>query len=214
MKRFIKNDINYTLYLVADIELSNSLVAFFKTVEEAILGGVTIVQLRAKKLTTREFLSVAKVLKEKLLKINVPLIINDRVDIALAVDADGVHIGPNDLPPDVTRKILGPSKIIGYSCDNPEEAVKVIDIVDYLGVGDVFGTSTKHDAGEVIGVEGILRITRAVNIPVVAIGGINKENVHLLKNTGIAGIAVASAIMKAENPREQSKILKKIFLDP
>ncbi len=204
---------DFKLYLVADISLADSPEDYIWKVEEAIKGGVTLVQLRAKELTTKEMLKLGKLLKDVLDKYNIPLIVNDRVDVAFALDAHGVHLGEDDLPPKIARKILGENKIIGYSCDDPKKAsiLEKEGIVDYLGTGSVFSTKTKKDAGEVIGIDGLKNVTKSTSLPVVAIGGINLENVEFLENTGIKGIAVASAIMKSKNPKDTAQIFRKIL---
>lgn len=213
MKRFIKEKVDYRLYLVADYSSVNSIEEYLWKVEEAIIGGVSIVQMRIKNSSTREMLSIGSQLKRLTEKYDIPLIINDRVDVAFALDAEGVHLGEEDLPPNYAREILGPNKIIGYSCDNPEivKSIQGEGIVDYFGTGDVFGTKTKPDAGEIIGIEGLKKVTSVSTIPVVAIGGITLENVNLLKDTGIKGIAVVSSIMKSDNPREVAQKFRKIL---
>ena len=149
--------------------------------------------------------------KEITSKYNVPLIINDRIDIALAVDSEGVHIGQDDMPADIARKIIGDDKILGVSAATIEEAKKAeADGADYLGSGAVFPTATKDDADSVTK-EGLKEIVNSVDIPVVAIGGISIENAESLKDTGIAGFSVVSAIMSAEDPKKASETLKEIY---
>ena len=207
----MKNSVDYTLYLVTDRGLLQGR-SLEKAVEEAILGGVTLVQLREKYIDTRDFYNIALKIKAITSKYNVPLIINDRVDIALAVDADGVHIGQSDMEAKIVRKLIGEEKIIGVSARNLDEAMEAEKQgADYLGVGAIFGTTTKKDAKNV-SIEELKRIKSTVSIPVVAIGGISKENVSLLKDTGIEGISVISAILAEENIKEASKNLKHLFL--
>lgn len=194
---------DYSLYLVTDRELlmGKSLEA---TIEEAIQGGVTIVQLREKNVSTREFYDIAVRIKNLLTSYHVPLIINDRLDIALAVDAEGLHIGQDDLPATLARSILGPNKILGVSASTLEEALKAQDDgADYLGVGAIFPTNTKTDASTVT-METLTQICQSMAIPVVAIGGINMGNIHQLCGTGIAGVAVVSAIISHTSPRDAS----------
>lgn len=163
-------------------------------VELAVRGGCTVIQLREKKLTTREFYHTAQNVLKITRKYNVPLIINDRADIAMAVGADGVHVGQKDLPANVVRKMLGPDKIIGVSCATPEEAVKAAaDSADYLGAGAVFPTGTKSDTRPVTR-DTLIKITGSVSIPVVAIGGVNRLTAPGLRGTGIKGLAVVSAV--------------------
>ena len=203
------NKIDLSLYLVTDN--SDDTDKFLKTIEEAIKGGVTVVQIREKTADTLDFYNLAIKVKEITEKYEVPLIINDRVDVALAIDADGVHVGQSDMPCDVTRKIIGPNKILGVSAHNIEEAMKAeSDGADYIGSGAVFPTSTKADANSVSKQE-LKNIVESINIPVVAIGGITENNAHELTGTGIAGLSVVSAIMSSENPKKSSQNLLKIF---
>ncbi len=202
-------NMDLSLYLVTD--KSENEEKFLKTIEEAILGGVSVVQIREKTAETLEFYNLALKVKEITTKYNVPLIINDRVDIALAIDADGVHVGQSDMPCDITRKLIGENKILGVSAATIEEAKKAEkDGADYIGTGAVFPTATKDDAASVTKKD-LSNIAKSINIPVVAIGGITIENAEELKDTGIAGLSVVSAIMSAENPKKASEKLLKIF---
>ena len=202
-------NMDLSLYLVTD--KSENEEKFLKTIEEAILGGVSVVQIREKTAETLEFYNLALKVKEITTKYNVPLIINDRVDIALAIDADGVHVGQSDMPCDITRKLIGENKILGVSAATIEEAKKAEkDGADYIGTGAIFPTATKDDAASVTKKD-LSNIAKSINIPVVAIGGITIENAEELKDTGIAGLSVVSAIMSAENPKKASEKLLKIF---
>ena len=202
-------DIDLSLYLVTDNSENEK--KFLKTIEEAIIGGVSVVQIREKTAETLEFYNLAIKVKEITTKYDVPLIINDRVDIALAIDADGVHVGQSDMPCDITRKLIGKNKILGVSATTVEEAKKAEnDGADYIGVGAVFPTTTKADAKSVTKKE-LSDITKSINIPVVAIGGITIENANELKDTGIAGLSVVSAIMNADDPKKASEKLLNIF---
>ena len=202
-------NIDLSLYLVTDNSENEE--KFLKTIEEAILGGVSVVQIREKTAETLEFYNLAIKVKEITTKYDVPLIINDRVDIALAIDADGVHVGQSDMPCDITRKLIGKNKILGVSATTVEEAKKAEnDGADYIGVGAVFPTTTKTDAKSVTKKE-LSDITKSINIPVVAIGGITIENANELKDTGIAGLSVVSAIMNADDPKKASEKLLNIF---
>ena len=204
----MKNSINYSLYLVTDKEILKGR-DLYKAVEEAILGGVTLVQLREKNISTLEFYNIAIKLKKTTDKYNIPLIINDRLDIALAVDAAGVHIGQSDIPGEIARKLLGKDKILGISASTLNEAIKAqMDGADYIGVGAIFQTSTKNDADSV-SINDLKVIKEKVSIPIVAIGGINKENIKLLKDTNINGVAVVSAILGKENIKEEAKMFLK-----
>ena len=193
-----KEDIDYSVYLVTD-RRNKTDDEFLNIIEEAIKGGTTIVQLREKTASTKEFYDLA-------LKL-----INDRIDIALAVDSEGVHIGQDDMPADIAREIIGEEKILGVSASTVEEAKKAeIDSADYIGSGAVFPTATKDDADSV-SKEELKEIADSIDIPVVAIGGITIENAHTLKGSGIAGFSVVSAIMSAEDPKEASGKLKEIY---
>ncbi|MCQ2964413.1 MAG: thiamine phosphate synthase [archaeon] len=201
---------DYSLYLVTDRK-DRTEQEFLNIIEESIKGGVTLIQLREKTASTQEFYNIARKVKEITKKYNVPLIINDRIDIALAIDADGVHVGQEDMPTQIARKLIGPNKILGVSAHILEEAKKAKeDGADYLGVGAIFTTSTKNDANDV-SIETLKNITKSINIPTVAIGGINLDNAHQLKNTKIAGFSVVSAIMNANNPKVASQKLKEIY---
>lgn len=201
--------IDLSLYLVTDN--SDDEEKFLKTIEEAIKGGTTVVQIREKTADTLDFYNLALKVKEITKKYNVPLIINDRVDVALAIDADGVHVGQSDMPCDVTRKLVGEDKIVGVSAATIEEAQKAQeDGADYIGTGAVFPTTTKDDASSVTKEE-LKEIVDSIDIPVVAIGGINLDNAGELNDTGISGLSVVSAIMSSDNPKKSSEELLKIF---
>ena len=205
-----KEDIDYSVYLVTD-RRDKTDDEFLNIIEEAIKGGTTIVQLREKTASTKEFYDLALKVKEITSRYGVPLLINDRIDIALAVGSEGVHIGQDDMPADIAREIIGEDKILGVSASTVEEAKKAeIDSADYIGSGAVFPTSTKDDADSV-SKEELKEIVDSIDIPVVAIGGITVENAHTLKGSGIAGFSVVSAIMSAEDPKEASEKLKEIY---
>ena len=201
--------LDLSLYLVTD--KSDDVEKFLNTIEEAIKGGVTVVQIREKTADTLDFYNLALKVKEITTKYNVPLIINDRVDIALAIDADGVHVGQSDMPCDVTRRLIGKDKILGVSAATVDEAQKAEkDGADYIGTGAVFPTATKDDAPSVTKEE-LKEVVDSIEIPVVAIGGINLKNAHELTDTGIAGLSVVSAIISADNPKKASQELLNIF---
>lgn len=203
------NTVDLSLYLVTDN--SDDVERFLNIIEEGIKGGVTVVQIREKTADTLDFYNLALKVKEITTKYNVPLIINDRVDIALAIDADGVHVGQSDMPCDVTRKLIGPAKILGVSAATIPEAKKAeADGADYIGTGAVFPTATKDDAPKVTKEE-LAEIVKSISIPVVAIGGINLDNACELVDTGIAGLSVVSAIMSSYNPKKSSEKLLNIF---
>lgn len=205
-----KEDIDYSVYLVTD-RRNKTDEEFLNIIEEAIKGGTTVVQLREKTASTKEFYDLALRVKEITSRYGVPLLINDRIDIALAIDSEGVHIGQDDMPADIAREIIGEDKILGVSASTVEEAKKAEnDSADYIGSGAVFPTSTKDDADSV-SKEELKEIVDSIDIPVVAIGGITIENAHTLKASGIAGFSVVSAIMSAEDPKEASEKLKEIY---
>ena len=205
-----KEDIDYSVYLVTD-RRNKTDEEFLNIIEEAIKGGTTIVQLREKTASTKEFYDLALRVKEITSRYGVPLLINDRIDIALAVDCEGVHIGQDDMPADIAREIIGDDKILGVSASTVEEAKKAeMDSADYIGSGAVFPTATKDDADSV-SKEELKEIVDSIDIPVVAIGGITIENANTLKGSGIAGFSVVSAIMSAEDPKEASLKLKEIY---
>lgn len=190
------------LYLVTDSEILKGR-DFYEEIENALKGGVTTVQLREKNCDGREFLEKAIKLREITRKYGAWLIINDRIDIALLCDADGVHVGQSDIPAMEARKILGNDRIIGVSARTIEEAKEAkLQGADYLGVGAIFPTSTKADA-KTITMEQLKAIKESVNIPVIAIGGLTLGRVRLLKQYGIDGYAVISAILKKENIYEE-----------
>lgn len=190
----MKPDIDYTLYLCTDRQLMTA-ETLEESVELAIKGGVSVVQLREKDCTSREFYKLAKAVKTITDAYEIPLIINDRVDIALAIGADGVHLGQKDIPVRVARDLLGADKIVGATANTVELAEEAFRAgADYLGVGDVFGTTTKPDTRHIT-LEELSAIRQAVKIPVVAIGGINQENISLLRETGVDGAAVISAVV-------------------
>lgn len=202
-------EVDYSLYLVTN-RIGKTDEEFLTIIEEAILGGVSIVQLREKNTPTGEFYRLALRLKELTSKYNVPLIINDRLDIALAIDADGVHVGQSDMPADIVRRIIGENKILGVSAATIETTKKAERHgADYVGSGAIFPTQTKES--DCISIEDLKKISDSVNIPIIAIGGLSEDNIAYLANTNIGGISVVSAIMNSENPKKSAEILKKEF---
>lgn len=200
------------LYLVTDRPLSLGR-SLEEIVSKAVAGGVTMVQLREKEASTKEFIDLAIRLKEILKPYNVPLIINDRVDVALAADADGVHVGQSDMPYEIARKLLGPDKIIGLSVENMDEVLEANELdVDYIGISPVYATQTKTDTAVPFGLEGLREAVRISLHPTVAIGGMNMRTAAEVMQTGCDGIAVVSAISSAEDVTEASKELKEIVV--
>ncbi|MFR7591585.1 MAG: thiamine phosphate synthase [Longibaculum sp.] len=195
------------LYLVTDRHWIKEH-SLYEDVFSAIKGGVTCVQLREKDLQYQAFVDEAKLLKQLCFDAQIPFIINDNVKVMLEVDADGVHVGQRDMQAQDVRKMIGPHKILGVSVQTVQQAIEAKKAgADYLGVGAVFPTGTKEDAIEVC-YQTLKEICHSVDIPVVAIGGINSDNLLKLKGSGIDGIAVVSAIMAADNIQEATKILK------
>lgn len=206
----MKNKIDYTLYLCTDRDLMSS-ATIEENVKLAIKGGCTVIQLREKNCSSKEFYDLAVSVKKITDKYNVPLIINDRVDIAMAVDAAGVHIGQSDLPTDVVRRIIGDDKIIGVSTAKLDEALKAVkDGADYLGVGAMYSTDTKTDARPVT-MEELKEIRKNVDIPIVVIGGINMNTLGNFKNMGIDGLAVVSAIVAQPDVEKAAKDMYEAF---
>ena len=195
------------LYAVTDRHWLNGR-TLYEVVKESLDGGVTFLQLREKTLDEAHFLEEAKELQKLCKEYKVPFIINDNVDIALKVDADGVHVGQSDMEAGKVREKLGPDKIIGVSCKNVEQALLAKKHgADYLGVGAMYPTGTKKDATAVTP-EALSAICQAVDIPVVAIGGINKDRLEPLKGTGVDGVAVVSEIFAAEDIEKATRELK------
>lgn len=203
--------IDYSIYLVTDRGILRGR-DLYKAVEDAIKGGVTLLQLREKDVSSLEFYNIAMKVKEITGYYKIPLIINDRLDIALAIDADGLHIGQSDLPIKEARKLLGNSKLLGYSVSNVDEAVYGEENgADYLGAGTVYPTGSKSDAGKPIGVDTLKEIKNSVSIPVVGIGGIGLSNAKEVKGAGIDGISVISAILGNEDIEGAARELSEIW---
>jgi len=199
-----------TLYLVTDRRLAGNR-PLTEVVQQAVAGGVTMVQLREKECSSREYLELALALK-KLLPPGTPLIINDRLDVALAAAADGLHLGQNDLPPEVARRYLGPGAIIGLTVERPEQLAAAENLpVDYLAISPVFPTPTKTDTGPAWGLEGLALARKKTQHPLVAIGGINETNVAGVIRAGADGVAVVSAICAAPDPELAARKLRQLI---
>ena len=208
----MKPAINYSIYLVTD---HNCLQGrdFLGCIENALQGGVTLVQLREKNVDGGIFLQRAVAVKNLCDKYNVPLLINDRIDVALACKAAGVHLGQDDIPPSAARAILGPDAIIGVSAHSCEEALAAEkDGADYLGVGAVFPTNSKDDASEV-GLNMLKEIRQISKLPIVGIGGINAQNYTQVRAAGAEGAAIISGILGAENIEEEVRKIKMTISD-
>ncbi len=198
---------NSELYFITD-STGFSQTEFLYRVEQALLGGVTLLQLREKDKTTREYISLAEKVHKLTEKYNVPLIIDDRVDVALASDAEGVHVGQSDMPVRLARKLLGEEKIVGATAKTVEQAIFAYESgADYLGVGAIYPTTTKVKT-VLTSTKTLGEICNAVPAPVNAIGGLNADNIDILKGIPISGICVVSAIMKAKNPKAEAENLK------
>lgn len=199
-----------TMYFITD-STNYTEDEFLYRVEEACKGGVTLIQIREKERTTREYLSLAEKVHEITRKYDIPLIIDDRVDVALAVNAEGVHVGQSDMPVNIARKLMGGDKIVGATAKTVPQAIEAYEQgADYLGVGAIYPTTTKVKT-VLTSVDTLKEIVKAVPIGVNAIGGLNKDNIHVLKDSGIDGICVVSAIMKADNPCAAAKELREAF---
>ncbi len=203
------------LYLVTDRDLSLGR-PLRDVVEKAIKGGVSMVQLREKSASTREFIREALEIQPLLRQHRIPLIINDRVDVAIAIDADGVHLGQSDMHWKMARKLLGPDKIIGLSIEKKEQLQEANEAdIDYIGISPVFTTPTKKELEKGLGLEETAEIVKKSKHPSVAIGGINISNIADVLSTGTNGVSVVSAICSAENPdiagNELSDIIKQII---
>lgn len=203
--------LDYSVYLIAQTDAAPP-ERLLETVAAAVQGGVTLVQLREKNAATGVFVAIALKLKTLLDARNIPLLINDRLDVALACGAHGVHLGQDDMPLALARQILGPDKIIGISAGNVAEALAAQEGgADYLGVGAIYATPTKADAGMPLGPEGLRAITTRVDLPVVAIGGIKAHNTALMRQNGAGGVAVVSGIMAAADPARAAGEIKQAW---
>ncbi len=202
MKKF-----DTSLYFITD-STGFTQAEFLRRTEAALQGGVTLLQLREKDKTTREYLDLAQKVHDLTQTYQVPLIIDDRLDIAMAIDAEGVHLGQSDMPIHLARKIFGPDKIIGATAKTVPQALEAYEQgTDYLGVGAIYPTTTKVKT-VLTSTDTLRDICRAVPIPANAIGGLNEENIHVLSGIPIAGICVVSAIMKAADPKQAAIALK------
>ncbi|EIE5866295.1 MULTISPECIES: thiamine phosphate synthase [Vibrio] len=196
----------YRLYLVTDDQ--QDLATLKRVVRKAVEGGVTMVQVREKHGDVRAFIERAQAVKDILKDTNVPLIINDRVDVALAVDADGVHLGHSDMPATIARELIGPNKILGLSIENEEQLAEADSLpIDYIGLSAIFATPTKTNTKKFWGIDGLKMALETTSLPIVAIGGINESNIPQLSATGVHGLALVSAICHAEDPKAASEYL-------
>ncbi|EEZ89514.1 conserved hypothetical protein [Vibrio harveyi 1DA3] len=196
----------YRLYLVTDDQ--QDLATLKRVVRKAVEGGVTMVQVREKHGDVRAFIERAQAVKDILKDTDVPLVINDRVDVALAVDADGVHLGQSDMPANIARELIGPNKILGLSIENEEQFAEADSLpIDYIGLSAIFATPTKTNTKKHWGIDGLKMALETTSLPIVAIGGINESNIPQLSATGVHGLALVSAICHAEDPKAASEYL-------
>ena len=202
----------WRLYAITDERIARGR-SHLQVAEAVLRGGADVLQLRDKEAGGGKLYRVALQLRKLTRDAGIPLIVNDRLDIALAVDADGVHVGPEDLPASVARRILGPGKILGVSTETVEEALQAEkDGADYVGVGPVFeARGTKGDAGEPVGLERIAQIRRRCRLPIVAIGGINEGNARKVREAGADAAAVISAIVAADDVEQAARRLKRML---
>ncbi|MHB8628915.1 MAG: thiamine phosphate synthase [Aggregatilineales bacterium] len=201
-------DVNWLVYVIADRRAIHG-PSLVEVVRAAIVGGATVVQLREKQAATQDMVRLGQALHEMTRVAGIPLIVNDRVDVALAVDAEGVHVGPDDMPALLARHLIGPHRLLGVSAGTVAEARQAEqDGADYIGVGDVYGTPSKPDAGSPIGLNGLAEIARSVKIPAVGVGGITPDNALAVIQAGAKGVAVISAVMGAPDPRAAASRLR------
>lgn len=200
----------YRLYLVTDDQ--QDLATLKRVVSKAVEGGVTMVQVREKHGDVRAFIERALAVKEILKGSGVPLIINDRVDVALAVDADGVHLGQSDMPAKVARQLIGPDKILGLSIETQEQLAEADSLpIDYIGLSAIFATPTKTNTKYHWGIDGLKSALKVTSLPIVAIGGIHEGNIPELCSTGVHGLALVSAICSADDPKASAARLLELM---
>lgn len=203
--------VDWSLYLVTDRSLSRGR-STESLVEAAIRGGATVVQYREKNLSTRMMIEEAAAIAAICRRLGALFIVNDRLDVALAVGADGLHVGQDDMPAKTARSLLGPAAILGVSAGSGAEAKKAeADGADYIGASPIFSTPTKTDAGPALGIAGLSAMAAATTLPVVAIGGINADNARSLIAAGASGLAVVSAIVAADDPEVSARNLRTII---
>ena len=210
MHRFRNMNSPYTLYLVTDDQ--QDIDTLCHVVAEAIKGGVTMVQIREKHGDVRAFIERSLAIKKVLKDSGVPLIINDRVDVALAVQADGVHLGQSDMPANLARQLIGPDMILGLSVENETQLREAQDLpVDYLGISAIFSTPTKTNIIKEWGIDGLTKVVKESKLPLVAIGGINETNIKKIADTQVDGIALVSAICHVTPPEQASEGLLELM---
>ncbi len=203
------NPIDLSCYLILDASFCPTPEKMAEVAEKAAHGGVTAVQIRAPEWKKRQKIAAAQMVKTVLNPMHIPVIIDDDLDIALLIQADGVHLGQQDLPPSESRRLLGEHAVIGISVGNVDELKTVGPSVDYLGVGPIFPTKTKPDAGDAITLQGLKEIRAATDLPIVRVGGINRTNAGSVIQAGADGVAVVSAILSSENPEVSAAQIKR-----
>jgi len=202
--------VDYSVYLVTDRELARGRTTL-EIAAAAIRGGVSCIQLREKTCSTREFIDEALAIRSLLARHEIPLIINDRVDVALAVKADGIHLGQKDMPCSMARQLIPESMIVGISVESLDDAIAAQkDGADYLGVSPIYSTPTKTDTAQPLGLEGLRSIRSEVDLPLVGIGGLNADNAEAVIHNGADGVAVVSAIVAADDPEAATRALSEI----
>lgn len=200
----------YRLYLVTDDQ--QDLATLTEVVSKAVAGGVTMVQVREKHGDVRVFIERALAVKKVLQGTGIPLIINDRVDVALAVDADGVHLGQSDMPAKIARQLIGPDKILGLSIETQEQLAAADALpIDYIGLSAIFATPTKTNTKHHWGIDGLKSALKVTSLPIVAIGGIHEGNIPELCSTGVHGLALVSAICSADDPKASAARLLELM---
>ncbi|MEM8530135.1 MAG: thiamine phosphate synthase [Chloroflexota bacterium] len=205
----MKPRIDWSVYVVTDRRTVGDR-QLLDVVAAALEGGATVVQLREKQLPTYDMVTFGQILRDLTQSMNVPLIVNDRVDVALAINAQGVHVGPRDMPAKIARQLIGPDRILGVSVATVAEAQQAVqDGADYVGVGDLYGTPSKPDAGAPIGLERLVEIAQSIDIPIVGIGGITVEKAAAVVEAGATGVAVISAVLGAPDPFNAAQQLRK-----
>ena len=198
--------VDWSVYVITDSRLCGR--PLLACVEQALRAGATVIQLRDKQATTRQLVEMGRALAELCRRFGATFIVNDRVDVALAVEADGVHVGTDDMPVALARRLMGPGRIVGASVESPEEARQAErEGADYLGVGPIFATSTKPDAGEPRGPQLLQAVRQVTRLPLVAISGITAANAPLAIQAGADGVAVISAVMAAPDPEAATRQL-------
>lgn len=203
-----QSTVNWSVCVVTDRRTAGSR-SIIDVVRSAIAGGVTLVQLREKGAVPHEMMTLGRALREITRATGIPLIVNDNVDVALAIDAEGLHVGQSDLSADMARRLLGPKRILGVSAATVEEAVRAERAnADYLGVGDIYGTPSKPDAGPPIGLARLAEIAHTVSIPIIGIGGITEANAAAVIDAGADGVAVITAIVGAHDPEAATRTLR------